>query len=648
MRTTLKRGIGRGAAVNGNGNGRAILPPVAPPFTIYRQPEPSRRGVAALILKGLLWLLAGIVSVFVSLAGGYYLWLHEVPTSLRAVSKDVIKAQKDLGVPIAGKPTIALVVGYDKRKGVERELASRSDTIMLMRADPTTDSISMMSFPRDLQVLNYCPGRAPVLDRINTAYTMCGAQGTLTTVKELTGLDVNYLITVNFAGFKQVVDKLGGVWIDVDRRYFNDNARGFERYATIDLQPGYQKLNGRDALDYVRFRHTDSDLYRLARQQGFVKAMKEQISHSFLPISIPRIVGAITRNHNVQVGAGGGKEVDFDTIKSYGFMAYKTPAGHIFTSSIEGLTGDSVLSASESSMDAAVQDFLNPDVEAPEKAGAVALGRKPRLKTGPRASTVPVLVLNGNGVAGAATTAGAQLLEKGYPLVLPANGARADAPSYDYGRTKVYFDPRQASGQPAAKRIAALFGEADVDPIPAALKPLQNGAMEIVVVGATYRGTLAAAPRDKTPKRQPPDVRSDSAASKALLQPLRTKVGFPLQVPTVIEGHSQPDLEVPIRSYWIGKRRAVRQTFKTSLDVAGFWGITQTNWADPPLLDKPNRTIFRKGRRYDLFFEGAHLHVVALREEDASYWVTNTLLNKLSNETMLAIARGLRPLGSAK
>ena len=50
MRTTLKRGIGRGAALNGNGNGRAVLPPTSPAVTIYRQPEPSRRGVAAFVL----------------------------------------------------------------------------------------------------------------------------------------------------------------------------------------------------------------------------------------------------------------------------------------------------------------------------------------------------------------------------------------------------------------------------------------------------------------------------------------------------------------------------------------------------------------------------------------------------------------------
>ena len=79
-------------------------------------------------------------------------------------------------------------------------------------------------------------------------------------MKHLTNLKINYLITVNFHGFKEVVDKLGGVWMDVDRRYYNRNTgSAYDNYANIDLQPGYQKLTGGQALDFVRFRHTDDD-----------------------------------------------------------------------------------------------------------------------------------------------------------------------------------------------------------------------------------------------------------------------------------------------------------------------------------------------------------------------------------------------------
>ena len=85
-------------------------------------------------------------------------------------------------------------------------------------------------------------------------------------MEKLTGIPVNYLVTVNFHGFKLIVNKLHGVYMQVDHRYIN-TVGGPSGYAKINLEPGYQRLDGQQALDFVRFRHTDSDLYRLARQQ---------------------------------------------------------------------------------------------------------------------------------------------------------------------------------------------------------------------------------------------------------------------------------------------------------------------------------------------------------------------------------------------
>ena len=95
---------------------------------------------------------------------------------------------------------------------------------MLIRADPITKSVSLLSFPRDLAVPIYCNPSTPLTtDRINSAYSRCGSSGSLLTIEKLTGLPISYLITVNFHGFKEVVDKLHGVWMDVDRRYYNKN-----------------------------------------------------------------------------------------------------------------------------------------------------------------------------------------------------------------------------------------------------------------------------------------------------------------------------------------------------------------------------------------------------------------------------------------
>ena len=84
------------------------------------------------------------------------------------------------------------------------------------------------------------------------------------------------MINVNFGTFRRAVNYVGGVYVDIDRDYFNDNSGGGERYAAIDINPGYQKLMGQDALDYVRYRHTDNDFIRAARQQDFLRQARGQ------------------------------------------------------------------------------------------------------------------------------------------------------------------------------------------------------------------------------------------------------------------------------------------------------------------------------------------------------------------------------------
>ncbi len=81
--------------------------------------------------------------------------------------------------------------------------------------------------------------------KINEAYHLGGPKLVIETVRELLGIDINHVINVNFGGFRRAIDRLGCVYIDVDRRYFNDNTGPGPNYATIDLKPGYQKLCGR-------------------------------------------------------------------------------------------------------------------------------------------------------------------------------------------------------------------------------------------------------------------------------------------------------------------------------------------------------------------------------------------------------------------
>ena len=596
---------------------------------------------------GRIALLFGVASLVVAsgVAGGAYLYVHESVAALAADTPEVRRAARQLSVALPGQPAVALVIGYDHRAEDGNNASGRSDTLMLVRADPSTDSISLLSFPRDMRVEIRCPGRSPFFDKIAHAYSFCGPQGSLDTIKALTGLPVNYLITVNFRGFRQIIDRLDGAWIDVDRRYFNDRGGPFG-YSKINLRPGYQQLTGRQALSYVRYRHTDSDLYRVARQQQFVKAFKSQIQESFAPIALPKVVNAVT--NNVQVAQGGGSSVDGRTVLSYALFAYGLPRGRVFQTRIEGLEGFAELTTGSENITRAVQTFTHPDVASSEKATAVVLGEKLKLRV-PAPRDTSITVLNGNGVTGSASTAGFQLGERGYQILTPPNGLPANAPRFDYFRTQVYFDSSRRGSREAAQKVANLFASAEVKPLTNEITPLANGAMLTVVVGQTFHDSLAPAPIDRTPKRERPNVVFGPNAARDLLRERRDRVPFPLMVPTVIERSSWTDSTMPVRMYWIDpgeKHKAVRLVY--SMGSNEYWGVQMTDWEDAPVLADKSLTRRINGRIYDLYFDGPKLHMVSLRTPSGRYWVINTLLDRMSNETMLAIAKGLKPLGRAK
>ena len=373
--------MGRGATVNGNG--RPVYPPgVHTPMRRYRQPDPPRRTPWQMVRTVVLWVVLASVVVAGGAAGAAYLKTHEFLQAIAPKTKVDRAAAKRLDLAIPGQPTIALVIGTDRRRGSQAELTGRSDTLILVRADPGTNSLAMLSFPRDLIATIKCPGHPDSRDRINAAFSQCGTLGAVETVRALTGLPINYFVTVNFRGFTDLVNKLGGVWLDVDHRYLCD-ATNCPGVSKISLFPGYQRVNATNALAYVRFRHFDSDLYRNARQQLFLKAMKSQISSQLDLDTVLKIMTAVEKN--VIVGRGGGKALDPTTLKDYLYFAHGLPSGHVFQSKIEGITGGNELSAAPENIAVAVRDFVQPDVSAPEKARDVTFGIK-RRSTAPRSA----------------------------------------------------------------------------------------------------------------------------------------------------------------------------------------------------------------------------------------------------------------------
>ncbi|MEI8105076.1 MAG: LCP family protein [Actinomycetes bacterium] len=653
MRTTLKRGVGRGAELHGQ-NGDAVFPP-GPISAIarYRQPPDDGRSGLGLLGRILLGTLLTIVSAGLGVAGGAYLWFHESVGSVRAHSSDVVVASRQLDATIPRAAAVALVVGYDQRAGAEYSTVSRSDTVMLIRADPSTKTISLLSFPRDLVVPIYCPKQTYSLgtNRINAAYADCGSGGTLDTVKHLTGLPVNYLITVNFHGFKEIVDRLGGIWMDVDQRYYNRNSgSAASDYASINLQPGYQRLGGQQALDLVRFRHTDDDYHRLARQQAFVRSLKQQVARNFDPLRLPGIVSAITTN--VEVGGS----FNDSTVLSYALFAATLPGGRFFQEKIENISGVGETHASTDSIAQAVNQFSHPDVQSSKAANAAALGTKPKVKKtkAPAPADTTVTVLNGNGIAGSAANGSYLLAQRGYVSVVPPNGASADAPSQTYFHTKLYFDSSIAGAKEAAKELGTLLIPADVAPLPndPALRVLDPGVMVLVVLGETFHDQLSVSmPATPALSHQTPSVYESSTTGVDLLKPYVSRVPFKLQAPTVFASNGEPDREKASRMYWMdgqGHHKAVRLVFRMPNGAGEYWGIEETNMTDPPVLGDKSFQHSLNGREFSFYYSGQHLHMIVLRVHDTSYWVVNTLLDGLSNETMIAIAKGLKPIAAVK
>jgi polyisoprenyl-teichoic acid--peptidoglycan teichoic acid transferase len=189
---------------------------------------------------------------------------------------------KAIKVPAAGAPQTILLIGSDHRAGTSFKTAN-TDTMLLLRLNGSSSTINVMSLPRDLEV--NIPGHGT--DKLNAAYSEGGWNLLIKTIQQNVFPEFvpNHILDVNFGGFADLVDAIGCVYSDIDHRYYNQSSAPgtADNFSSIDIEPGYQKLCGGNnrpngALAFVRFRHTDTDLVREARQQDFIRWAKSQYS----------------------------------------------------------------------------------------------------------------------------------------------------------------------------------------------------------------------------------------------------------------------------------------------------------------------------------------------------------------------------------
>lgn len=237
-----------------------------------------------------------ITSVFffgVLMYGGYYLFdqyiwkaIHPEPTIEEKFVQEVGKISSiehfDENAKLNTKePFAMLLLGVDG----DSFNATRSDTIMLGIVNPEDSKVSLLSIPRDLRVK--IPGENGY-DKINSAFAKGGVDLTATTIEETFDIPIDYYATINFKGFQEMVDAIGGIDIDVEKDMsFSDRIT----HTTFSLNQGQQKLTGIQALNYARFRKDgEGDFGRMRRQQQVIRAIIDQ-TVSFR--NIPKIIDII-------------------------------------------------------------------------------------------------------------------------------------------------------------------------------------------------------------------------------------------------------------------------------------------------------------------------------------------------------------------
>lgn len=318
----------------------------------------------SILVVGLLLLgLGGYgIFLFVKLQGAIYAPLPATPTAMAAVMPTQPTALPGQPTPtLLPSPTVnhvrdlpagrfnILVMGTDKRPN-DTDHTPRSDTILLANVDTISHTVRIMSIPRDLIVAIPGYGR----NKINAAYVFGeyyhepgGGPGlALQTVSKLFDVPIAYYVTLNFDGFRAIVDAVGGVAIDVpysidDDAYPDDEDGNPNGTIKVHFDAGWQMMDGKTALRYARTRHADNDFARSKRQLQVIMAIRQKAMSLDLLPSIPSIID--------KLGGLVQTNIPFDQQLGLAQLGFNMQASDIITSSIDGtmITADYLPDGSE-------------------------------------------------------------------------------------------------------------------------------------------------------------------------------------------------------------------------------------------------------------------------------------------------------------
>lgn len=260
-----------------------------------KKPKRKLKGGVKTFLRFLLIVAVFFGVVFLSFRFGDKMFERFVDASL-VPDKEVAAETKTnengeevaVSSSVAEGPVNILLIGTDQRKNEP----ARSDTLMLATLFPDKKVVRVLSIPRDTKVRVEKHGTT----KITHAHAYGGVDLTRKTVEDFLGINVDYYIKTNFKGFEEIIDTLGGITIEVEKRMYKPSEG-------INLKPGLQELNGHDALAYVRFRSDGlGDIGRIKRQDKFLSALADHAVNISTVWKIPELIKKVQESVSTDLG----------------------------------------------------------------------------------------------------------------------------------------------------------------------------------------------------------------------------------------------------------------------------------------------------------------------------------------------------------
>ncbi|MBN1192422.1 MAG: LCP family protein [Coriobacteriia bacterium] len=397
-----------------------------------------------------------VALLLVALVAGGATWAYSLLRSAQQTMNENSQMDSDLAGALTERepkePFTVLLLGQDNRPG---EKVARADTIIVARIDPDNDKVWTLSIPRDTRVEIEGYG----IEKINAATFHGGPALMVDTVEEYLGIPINHYMDIDFDGFIQVVDSLGGVWIDVDTEIDDKKASSHGTYTAHHIDEGYQLLDGNHALTFCRSRDfPDGDFTRMRHQQMFFKGLADQAAKFDNVLKLPGIVEDVAQYMSTDMSMSEIIEVA---------LALKDMGGeNVETATIKGEWKSPYIWPDEENKEflvAAMMQGLSFDTTA-----TVEVDIKPE--------NVTIAVRNGAGIEGCATAAADILKKAGYAV-----GEVGNANQFVYDETLVVYEADRA----AAVQVAAELPKAKV----VESRGMYDFSTDIlVVVGKDYTG----------------------------------------------------------------------------------------------------------------------------------------------------------------